>query len=279
MRPCLQFCLAVVLLMLCACGDEAARKATPSTLERVLASRVLRCGYIPYPPYFEKDLTTDAPQGLMVDVMTRVAAKLDVTLEWTAETGWATLTEDLKAGRFDAVCSAVWAVPVRATQASFSMPVMYAPVYVWARASDARFDDDLGVLNDSRMRISTLDGDANQGLALDLFPKATMIELPQNASMADYFMNVTTNKADIVFAEPRMVTDFLKTHPGALHRVNGGQALMSYPLAVVLPQHQEDFKTAIDTALAQVVYTRALDDLLVKNGFAPGDVLRPKLPY
>lgn len=249
------------------------------TLARVMKAGVLRCGYAPYPPYFEMDLKTGEAKGLMADIMTIVARRMNVKLEWTYETGWSSLTEDLKAGRFDAVCSAVWAVPARGTQASFSIPILYAPVYAYARSNDTRFDENLDALNEKNLRVVTQDGDANGAVANDMFPQAQKVELTQNAVISELILNVTTNKADIVFLEPRVAADFLKANPGSIKRVNQGKVLISYPQALVLPQGDPDFKVAVDSALGQVVYTGMLDRLLAQAGFKDGDVLRPKLPY
>jgi hypothetical protein len=48
---------------------------------------------------------------------------------------------------------------------------------------------------------------------------AKLNTLPQLTSYAEVFLNIVNGKADITFAEPSAVNDFLKSNPGKIQRV------------------------------------------------------------
>ncbi len=57
----------------------------PSAFEWVMETRTIRCGYIVWPPYLIKDVTTGEMSGVCYDMMLAVAENLDLELEWTRE--------------------------------------------------------------------------------------------------------------------------------------------------------------------------------------------------
>lgn len=233
-------------------------------LDRVMKTKTLRCGYITYPPYVTKDANTGEFSGLMVDIMQRVAAKMDVKLEWTAETTWAAIYQDLNTGRFDAVCSSVWQSVPRAMQGEFSMPIFYNPVQAWTRGDDTRFDGNLLLVNDASITIPTLDGEIVQKIAHEYFPKAKTISLPQNAPYSDVITNIVTKKADIVFLEPQIAKDYLAANPNSIRLVQNVASVSDMPVVISLPVNSRRLKTVIDTAIMELQLTPALAQMIDK---------------
>lgn len=238
--------------------------AEPDRLESVMAAKTLRCGYIEYPPYVSKDPNTGKMSGLMVDVMEQVAKKMNVKLEWSYETTWATMFEDLKMNRFDTVCSAVWQKTARAFQADFSTPIVYAPIQAWVRNGDIRFDGNLSAINNNTVTIPTLDGEMIETIAKEQFPQARTIALPQNALFTDVITNVATGKADVVFLEPKLAFDYNKANPNSLQPVADIGNIAEMPVVVILPKNNPDLKRVIDTAIAEIKNTAIMPLLLDK---------------
>lgn len=234
------------------------------SLDSIVAAKTLRCGYISYPPYFFKDANTGKAKGLNVDIMQSIADKMQVKLEWSYETTWATMFEDMKMNRFDAICSGVWQNTERAVQADFSMPILYNKVQAWARFGDMRFDGNLMAINQSGVTIPTLDGEMVQKLAKDFFPQAKTIALSQNAAFTDMMINVSTGKADVVFLEPQGAKDFIKANPGSLRLVANVPPVAEFPVTIVLPKNNPRLKTVIDTAIMEIKSTPALVQMLAK---------------
>jgi ABC-type amino acid transport substrate-binding protein len=249
-------------------------KAQPDQLDKIMAAKTLRCGYIEYPPYFSKDVNTGEMKGLMVDVMQQVATKMQVKLEWSYETTWATMFEDLKANRFDAVCSNVWQNTVRSIQSDFSLPIVYSPIQAWVRTGDTRFDGKLSAINAQYVTIPTLDGEMIEKIAKEQFPKAKTIALPQNAPYADVITNVVMKKGDIVFLEPKVALDYLKTNPESLQRVKNVPNIGEFPVVVILPKNNPRFKAVIDTAIMEIKNTASLPLLLEKYDMTNNVIVR-----
>lgn len=243
-------------------NDLSAISPAAETPDTVATRETLKCGYVPYPPYFNIDPATGEKAGIMVDVMTSVAEKTGWAVEWTEETGWGSMIEGIKAGRYDAVCSGVWQNTNRTKQAGFSMPIGYSQVFAWVRSDDTRLTN-LPQINAADTRIAMIDGEAGQMIAHDYFPKATAVALPQNVPFSDVLMSVTTNKADVVFAEEPVVQDFLKTHPGALKKLGG--AVISYPITLMLPESDPQLREVVNAALFEIINSPRMAEILAKN--------------
>ena len=253
---------------------HATLAAEPDRLDKIMATKTLRCGYIEYPPYVSKDVNTGEMSGLMVDVMEQVAKKMDIKLEWSYETTWATMFEDLKMNRFDTVCSAVWQKTARAFQADFSTPIVYAPIQAWVRKGDTRFDGNLSAINNKNVTIPTLDGEMIETIAKEQFPQAKTIALPQNALFTDVITNVATGKADVVFLEPKLALDYNKANPNSLQPVAKIGNIAEMPVVLILPKNNLDLKRVIDTAIMEIKSTTTLPMLLDKHHMTDTVVVR-----
>lgn len=235
--------------------------AKSNTLQDIVETKTLRCAYIPYPPYFDMDPNTGIKSGIMVDMMNSIGEKMGVSIAWTEETGWGSMMEGLKAGRYDAVCSSVWQNTARAMQADFSTPVGYSLVEAWVRSDDTKVSS-LERANADDVTIATMDGEMTSMIASSQFPKAKTFSVSQNTPISDLMMNVVTGKADVVFVEPKIAEDFLQSNPGTLKKVPGNALVSSFPITIVLPKGEQDFKRVIDTAIAEIQNTREMDSIL-----------------
>lgn len=242
-----------------------------TTLDRVLERNEIRCGYINYAPYFSKDPNSGKVSGVMVDLMDEVSNKLDMKVIWAEETSWGSMIEGLRTKRFDAVCSSVWQNPLRAKFSTFSMPIGYAPVYAYVRQNDTRFSA-LRDLNKRDITISTMDGEMNHFLAEELFPNAKRKALPQTAAFSDVIVNVTTGKADVVFLEPKVAEDFLKSSPATLKRLK--MPVRAYPVTLAMGKKAFDLKHMLDAAIHEIVTSPSWTDTLKAHAL---DDLKPVL--
>jgi ABC-type amino acid transport substrate-binding protein len=262
----LSVCLAALVL-----SRPAPERPVAGSFERIMAGSTLRCGYVSYPPYFEMDIATRQPRGIFADLMAEIGSRMNVKIVWAGESSWATLTEDIRSGRFDAICSGVWQNSSRGLAAGFSLPVGYVPVGAWVRAGDNRFRTSLDLMNGPDVRVSVMDGETGELLRRQRFPDTQAVSLPQTSPFSDLMINVATGKADVVFAENRIVADYLKQNPGTLEMAADDNVLTAYPLVILLPGNDPQFKTAVDSALSEILYSGKMADILRKNG--AGDAL------
>jgi ABC-type amino acid transport substrate-binding protein len=177
---------------------------------------VMRCGYNIWPPAVQVDANTGAVGGIIPDMVEYAAKAMNLKVEWVQQASWGTFTQDLKNGRFDAMCAGAWETKEAAPYVTYTRAVFYNPVYPYVRADDHRFDGDLRILNDPQYKIATIDGAMTDTIAREDFPKAKRVSLPQLADNAEAVLNVALGKADVVFNEASVMLQFEATNPGKL---------------------------------------------------------------
>lgn len=255
--------------------NKSINKAHPSTVyDRVIQSGTLRCGYTPYSVGLIKDPNTGAMSGIYYDIINRLAGNLSLKVEWVEEVGWSEQIEGLNAKRYDMICSPVSLNGNRARAADFSIPLYYSPVHVWSRKGHA-FPADIKALNQTSLRISTLDGEQTSVFSKQFFPQAQQISLPQSAPFSDLLLQVTTGKADLVFAEPLAVQEFMKNNPDSLQQITPmGNPLLIVPNIFLLPRGEYAFKEMIDNGLREMFNSHLIDMMIDKYEIYPNSYIR-----
>ncbi len=95
--------------------------APPTAIEKVAQSGKLRCGYILNEPGFTKS-DSGAFGGIWYRVTEAIAQRAKLETVWTTATTPETLIADLKADKFDALCSGMTPDLALAKDATFSAP-------------------------------------------------------------------------------------------------------------------------------------------------------------
>lgn len=245
-----------------------------SVYDRVLRTGLIRCGYTPYSVGLKKDPLTGALSGIYFDIITEMARNLSLKAEYVEEVGWGEQIQGLAQGRYDMICSPVSLNSGRARAADFSIPLYYSPVYIWARSDDRRFDNNNEAIDKPSIKIATLDGEQTSVFARNFFPHAKQTSLPQSAPFSDLILQVTSGKADVVFAEPASVEEFLATHPGSLRRVETLTPLVVVPNIFLLKTGEYAFKQMIDNGLREMFNTGRVNQIIDRYEAKPGLYLR-----
>lgn len=206
--------------------------------------------------------------------------KLGLEIEWTEEVGWGQQVEGLNSGRYDIICSPVSVTGPRSAVADFTMPLYYSPVWVWVRADDTRFDGrGRDALNDSSVTISTMDGEQTDAMADFYFPEAGKASIPQTSDFSALMMNVTTGKADITFAEPLSVYEFMETNPDSLKRIKGDEPLTLVPNILLIKRGEFEFKSMMNNVLTELFLSGFIDQAIDRYEKYPGSYVRSKGYY
>jgi len=121
MRPSIP--LLALLLGLTGCGGPAPSGERASTLDRILATRVLRIGMNPGYAPFEMVDTNGSIIGFDADVAHYVAGQLGngVRVEFR-KSDWDPIIANLNAGKFDIILSGMTRTPQRALRCDFTDP-------------------------------------------------------------------------------------------------------------------------------------------------------------
>jgi ABC-type amino acid transport substrate-binding protein len=184
--------------------------------DRVVKSGTLRCGYMLWPLWTEKDPNTGAMSGLVVDITSALTERLGLKLEWVEEVPFGQQVAALERGNIDAICTADAAfISGQARYVNYTRPFAYGALYVIVRSDDNRFKE-LSDLNDSRVIFSALDGNLSMSLAQEKFPQGKLLSLAQSADPSLVMLNVIDGKADAVINDPSTLKAMEKSHPGKL---------------------------------------------------------------
>ncbi|MBI1327741.1 MAG: transporter substrate-binding domain-containing protein [Alphaproteobacteria bacterium] len=224
--------------------------------ERVVKSGTITCGYFTWAPFLVKDPNTGILSGPFVDVVEKIGKKLSLKIDWKEEIDFNNMFEGFRNGRYDVICGPLFPTPARALGADFTVPLGYAPTYLYARTDDKRFDNKYEMVNKPETRISIIEGEFSQIVANEKFPAAKKVTA-MNIDGTQTFMDVTTNKSDIVASEPTAPYLFQKSNPGKLKRVEGG------------PIHTGAFSLA--TPIGEYELTRMLD-IAIDNMAEGGEI-------
>jgi ABC-type amino acid transport substrate-binding protein len=246
--------------------------------QKVIAAKEIRVGYIVYPPGMIKDPNTGALSGIFYDALNEAGQNLGVKIDWVGESTWGTLLEDVNSGKFDMIGSPVWQSSPRATQADFTIPLMYSVIGVYVRPNDHRFDTNYGAINSPNVKISIIDGELAQTIAKEQFPNASLVSLPQTAAVSDDLLNVQTGKADVAFIELPVANDYIINNPGSVRNANPSVPLRINGNVMVIPQNQPALKEMLDTALSEELNSGYIDTLLKKYS-TPGSFYSIAKPY
>ncbi|HEY1095924.1 MAG TPA: transporter substrate-binding domain-containing protein [Alphaproteobacteria bacterium] len=258
-------------------SPSSSAQVKPSLYDEVLKRGSIRCGYTPYSVGLQKDPNTKIISGIYVDVINSIAKNLELKVEWVEEVGWGQQVEGLKLHRYDMICSPVSLTMTRARAADFSIPLYYSPVHIWGKNGVTQADAQWKThLNAPTIKIATLDGEQTQTLAKSFFPQAQQIALPQSASFAELLTQVTSGKADYVFAEPFAVFEYMETNPKSFTRVTSDEPMAVVPNIFLLPAQEVAFQRLIDNSLRYLINTGELNLIIDKYETYPGSYVRVK---
>ncbi len=247
-----------------------------SAFDRVIATNTLRCGYALWPKYLDMDPNTKQLSGAAYDYVMALGESLNLKIEWTKELGWGEFAEALKQNHIDAFCYTAWQNSQRGRVVDFVRPILYTPVYAYARSDDKRFDNRYEKLNAPDVTVTSIDGTTNDYAATQNSPDAKRLALPELSDAAQMFMNIVQDKADIAYNDPTAVAAFLKTHPGTLRQVEGPPLMLS-GASLAVAKGENDLQQMLSVGTDQLIGSGRIDAILDKNGFAKGDVFRVKL--
>ena len=277
-------------LMLAGCiHPQGETPRAESVYDRIVRTKTIRAAWLTYPPAAIKDTVSGKMSGIFVDTLNRIGSDLGIKVEWMdGETPWGQQIEGLNEDRYDIVGSPVWANPVRGELTTLSRPVYYSGIGIYVRQNDSRFPNDWSVdgvterihlINRPEVRITTIDGETGDLIARTQFPSAQRVALPQNADIAEMFLNVANAKADITFAEPYFAYEYLKNNPGKIRNIAEQSPIRVLGNVFMVKKNEQQLKQMIDTDLEDLLNSGFIDILLAKYEPAPGLFYRNALPY
>jgi ABC-type amino acid transport substrate-binding protein len=269
----------VISLAFVGCQSPPASPSTTQLYHVIRSNGTIRAAYVVGAPLFMIDPNTGTKSGIFHDIVTTAANRLGLKVNWTTETGYGQMAQDLQDNKYDLVGSGVWINAERAKSTDFSMPLFYDAVFAYARASDAKRLAGLPTLNHPNITISTMDGELGAVIAAANFPKAKTLALPQNTTFTQLILNVVNHKADVVFLARGAAADYDAVHPGEISPINPRSPLRIFPNALMLGKGQYLLRDTLNYVLAEMANDGTIDVILKKYEKTPNALLRLALPY
>src|SRR5262249_38993072 len=156
----------------------------------------------------------------------------------------------------------------------------FSPIFAYAKAGDRRFRvTNLAGMDSPKYTIASIDGATPEVIAREDFPRAKLVSLPQNCQISHMLLTVASGKADLTFVEPAVAAAYRLHNPGAVERVATPQPVRIFPNCWAFKRGQFEFKSMIDTVLAQLLNNGTVDKFISKYEPAANTLCRVSLPY
>ncbi len=253
--------------------------AKESVYDRVMSTQTIRCGYVVWVPFLVKDPNSGRLSGLFYDYTEALGQALHLKIEWTEEEGWGDYPAALDAGRVDAMCGGSWPNAGRARQIDFIQPILYQPTYAWVRADDTRFDNNLDAINNPAVTIVVIEGSTQPRLAVQYFPKAKLMQLPEMTSLSETFVNLVGGKADVALTTTEAAHQYDVNNPGKIRRIVAAKPLGLFGNGLAIAGGQDRFRRMLDVATQEMLFSGKLDTIIDSYDKIPDAWLRVAPPY
>lgn len=235
-----------------------------SVYEKVISSSTIRACYIVTPPSLIKDPNTGKLSGASFDILEQATKNLGLKLSWDYEVGWGEAIEALNTGKCDILGSAIWGNSNRGKTSEFIEPIYYSAINAYVRANDNRFDNNLSLANNEKIKLAVADGSTTYLISGRQFPKAQTIKLAESSDSGTLMMNVVDGKADMTFAEASQIKLYEKNNPGKSKAVLGVKPVAVYEDVMLVKKGEFKLKTTMDGAIKELLFGGFIDKTLDK---------------
>ena len=246
-------------------GQRSGSDAGESVYERIKRTGVIRCGYWTFAPVVTRDANTGELNGPAPALFEDLAKRLQLKVEWVEEVNFATMTQGLASGRYDAVCTGSWLTARVAREAIFTSHYLYSALQPVVRADDTRFDASLDAINSPDVTIAVQD-DALQEVASSDFPKAKQHSVSSLLATTQLYEDVAAGKADVALADMGDVLHYQQENPGKLKLIHPDNPVRLYPWVIPVAPGEHDLVMMLDGALQEMVLSRRVQKIVAEHG-------------
>ncbi|AGP54299.1 transporter substrate-binding domain-containing protein [Streptomyces rapamycinicus] len=221
---------------------DRARQQRGTLLDRVPERGVLRvCTTGDYRPFSHRDPKSGAYTGIDIKMAGDLAESLDAKPKYVPTT-WATLVDDLAAGRCDVGMGGVSVTLARARKASFSEPYLTDGKTPIVRCEDKDKYRTLEEIDQPGVRVVVNPGGTNEQFARAHIKQATLTVHPDNTTIFD---EIIAGRADVMMTDASETRYQSAIHP-ELCAVHPDEPFSFSEKAYVLPRGDSQFKEYVD---------------------------------
>lgn len=238
------FVMAVMVLSLAACGQQAAEEpaAPPDTLAKAQEAGKIVFGLDDaYPPMGYRDEANNLV-GFDIDMAAELSKRLGVTFE-PMPTAWDGVVPSLQSGKFDMIISGMSVTPEREEQIAFSVPYVKSGQVLVVKADNTDINS---VENLAGKVVATQLGSSAQPIVegfADLKDKKFYSAYPEA------FTDLDIGRIDALVTDATVVPDYLTKQPGK-YKVVANVAEENF--AIGLRKEDATLKEALDKAIGEM---------------------------
>lgn len=237
--------ISTFLILLSISFPVQAQEQKESSYDRVIRTGTIRCGYYPWPPYFEKDINTGELKGMLKELYDDLFSSIDLKVEYK-EITLGFQVSDLNNDKFDTICGDAPISYSSIKYVDYTSPTFFIPLYTYVKTENLETYKTQNFNQDS-ITFAAIDGDLSQEIALRLFPKAKLHSISNISDPAQMLMDVTTNKADAVITDPLTASRFLNGNPNTVIPISL-EPISVYPISFSVKKGQQNLYNMLDMA-------------------------------
>ncbi len=209
---------------------------------------------VPYPPFENINTTTDKLEGIDIEIMEYVAAKLNVTIQWKPM-DFDPLFASVQSGQLDCAISSITITAERDEINDFSIPY-----YVANQAVLVQNSSDIATLDDlNGTKIVTQTGTTGSWWVDDNLDPSEKVDL---ADVPAAVLGVENGQYHAFVVDTPVANKYANDTNYDLKVAFVIYTLESY--GILIPQNEPELKTAIDAAVAEMISDGTLDEILNK---------------
>jgi ABC-type amino acid transport substrate-binding protein len=268
--------IVIILILGLIIFDAYAADKQETAYERVMRTGTIRCGYSPWPSYFDVDPNTKELTGMTKDLTDAIFKILDIKVEYV-EYVFSNKVIDLQSGRLDAICGDGPWILTTLKQVDYTVPYYYSPVYVYGRSDEKRFAKPAD-MNDAGIVFVGIDSDLSTDLVQKNFPLAKLQTLPSTVDAGQMLLDVAGRKADLVLLDPGAATGFIKNNPGKVRQIFP-KPLAAYPGGFSVKKGEIDLLNMLNGGVQAALNLGTVDMILDKYDPEHKKILRISSGY
>lgn len=249
MKTILMLAVALLTLLLTnGCSqDFTSSKSDKNTFESIKDSKILRVGYIVFPPIVTKDVNSGELGGHFISTIKEIARQAEWHVEFV-ETDWTGFSAGLNSKRFDISIAPTFTTIPRLKSVAFTDPLLYAGNSAIVRANDARFSR-VSDFNSKNITIAVTQGEAGHEYALSNLPNAKLIVHPGSDQLLT-FQDVLTGRADVALGDAYVTAKFASNHEGKVKDLFSDNPYNLTPVSWAIRYGDEDLLSFLNNSIS-----------------------------
>jgi len=226
-----------------------------NALDRIQSKGKIVVGtQVPYPPFENINTTTDKLEGIDIEIMEYVAAKLNVTIQWKPM-DFDPLFAAVQTGQLDCAISSITITAERDLINDFSIPY-----YVANQAVLVQNSSDIATLEDlNGTTIVTQTGTTGSWWVEENLSPDDQVNL---ADVPAAVLGVENGQYDAFVVDTPVANKYANDTNYDLKVAFVIYTLESY--GILIPQDEPELKAAVDAAVADMIADGTLDEILNK---------------